>query len=81
MRRGKESSKFLSLFPNGVIIYEGPRGKENPNKQVFCIYSPFGKEPKAIEISNLDKLYFNSGNVYYLITPDNTKLYKWLGNG
>ncbi|CAI2386415.1 unnamed protein product [Moneuplotes crassus] len=81
MRKGKESSKFLALFERGVVIQEGGRNEENVNKQIYCIYSPFGKEPKAIELNTFDNLYLNSGNVYYLITPDNTKLYKWIGNG
>jgi hypothetical protein len=35
MRKGKESSKFLALFKDGVVIHEGQRGVENLNKQVF----------------------------------------------
>lgn len=81
MRKGKEPSKFLSLFAEGVVIHEGKRNEENLGKQIFTIYSPFGKVPKAIELDTFDNLYLNSGNVYYLITPDNTKLYKWIGRG
>lgn len=81
MRKGKESSKFLALFETGVIIFEGARKFENTGKQIFCVYSPFGKEPKAMEIDTFDNLTFNSGNVYYLINPENTKLFKWIGNG
>lgn len=82
LRKGKESGKFLALFENGVVINKGSR--DNPNAQsdqpqIYTIYSPYNKEAKAMELSDVDDFYFNSGNVYYFITADNTKLYKWVG--
>jgi hypothetical protein len=81
MRKGKEPAQFIALFEDGIVLHEGERGVENTEKQVFCVFSPFGKHIKAMEINISENLYFNSGNVYYLITPDNTKVYKWIGNG
>lgn len=45
------------------------------------MYCPFNKKSKAVELSHLDRFYFNSGNVYFMISADNSKLFKWIGQG
>ena len=80
IRRSKETAPFIYLFKNGVVIMEGKRGIESNKNQIFTIYSPFNKKPKAIQLSDISNFYFNSGNVYYFVWGESSKLYKWIGS-
>ena len=67
IRRSKETASFLYLFKSGVVIMGGQRSAESEQNQIFTVYSPFNKKPKAIELSDISHFYFNSGNVYYFV--------------
>ena len=89
VRKGAEDESFLSLFPQGFIIFQGKKQslhvkltKIKKQRAFFRIQAPYGEAAKAIEQPEIKASYLNSGDAYLLVTgEDKGKIYLWQGMG